>query len=96
MLLVDYELDGYGSRGGSQLGNHYCFALLDWGQAMRHEKGWFKSHAAEFGLNPNARLTKRVKESLPAGGQLLLDQFLASKGVTRSNAADQEVEEGEA
>ena len=22
MLLVDYELDGYGSRGGSQLGNH--------------------------------------------------------------------------
>ena len=96
MLLVDYELDGYGSRGGSQLGNHYCFALLDWGQAMRHEKGWFKSHAAEFGLNPNARLTKRVKESLPVGGQLLLDQFLASKGVRRSNAADQEVEEGEA
>ena len=78
VLLVDYERDGYQGRGGSQLGNYYCYALLDWGHLHRLEKAWFIAYGRNYNIDPNSRLTPRLKASLPPSGQALLDEYLAT------------------
>ena len=87
VLLVDYERDGYQGRGGSQLGNYYCYALLDWGHLHRLEKAWFIAYGRNYNIDPNSRLTPKLKASLPASGQALLDEYLASAVPPRPGAA---------
>ena len=47
-------------------GNHYCFALLDWGHAKRSEGAYLRANHVALGLPANVRATKHVKQGLTA------------------------------
>ena len=66
LLLIDYTQTGEKSRGGSMFGNHYCFALLDWGHAKRSECAYLRANHHALGLPANVRATKHVKQRLSA------------------------------
>ena len=64
ILLVDYSRNGTNSRGGSTFGNFFTYALLDWGYDSATQKQWFRSNATKHGLDPNVRVTKKVRDPL--------------------------------
>ena len=64
LLLIDYTQSGDKSRGGSMFGNHFCFALLDWGHKQCSEGGYLRANHVSLCLPANVRTTKKVKRQL--------------------------------
>lgn len=78
LLLVDYSQSGYKSRGGSSVGNHFCFALLDWGHTARSGTNYLRANHGTLGLPPNVRATKRVLDGLQIGQRRHYDRHVAA------------------
>ena len=54
ILFVRNHSIGDNSRGGSLIGNKFCFALLDWGY-QASVKRWAVANLGRYGLDPNGR-----------------------------------------
>merc|ERR1739845_150599 len=76
LVLVDYTRSGAQSRGGSQLGNYFCYAILDWGTEHSLRKSWWRANACAYNLPTEARLTTAMLSQLPPDGQRTLHEYL--------------------
>ena len=64
-FLVYYSRDGYHSHGGSMIGNHCSFAILDWGYESLTRKKWLRANFPRYGHNQNSRATDTFLDDLP-------------------------------
>ena len=78
LLLVDYTQPGTSSRSGSTFGNHFYYALLDWGHIRKRSTQWVVANHVRLGyigVNPNAPVRQSTLDSLTQAHRREMNSF---------------------
>ena len=69
------------------IGNHYCFAILDWGYESSSRRVWLTTNLPYYGVDQDTRCTAELLENLPLQAILEMQQHLNAARVGVADAS---------